>query len=230
MARTRTLAELRTQVRQLADIENAVAYTDAEVNQLINDAIATLHQLLVQSWEDDYTEQQIIPTVDGQYDYALSGAGAVGVFKVRSVEVLDGQVYRPLSRWSFDNRYVYDTARGRPAAYRLIGRESITLMPEPDGVYSLRVWLVPPPVELVADGDTYDGVSGYERFVVLDAAIRIGIKEESDVRAMVSERAQMKEDIARSASTKDAGRPDTYADTEMPESSRLATNSLWYGR
>ena len=229
MARTRTLAQLRTQVRQAADIENAAAWTDSELDQHINDSIADLHLVLVECYEDDYTEAQSISTVAGTSSYALTGAGAVGVVKVRSVEVLAGTDYVPLVRWNFADRFLYESpGSGRPVAYRLIGKEAITLSPAPDAVYTVRVWLVPPPVALSLDADTYDGVSGYERYVVCDAAIKVGIKEESDVRALVGERERMLAKIKKTASTKDAGRPDVVLDTEPAVS--ITTNSLWWGR
>lgn len=228
MARTRTLAELRTQVRQAADIENAAAWTDGQLDQLINDSIADLYLVLVECYEDDYTESYAFSTAATTEVYSLASAGVV---KVRAVEVLDGEDWLPLDRWDFSNRRFYADGSGRPRAYRLIGKESITLLPTPDGVYSMRVWLVPPPDTLTLDTDTYDGVSGYERYVVVDSAIKVGIQEETDVRALVQERQRMLEKIQRTAGTKDAGRPDIVQDMESASWPHYVdTHSIWWGR
>jgi hypothetical protein len=84
-------------------------------------------------------------------------------------------------------------AYGRPAMYRLVGRsaghvERAELAPIPTGVYTLRVWYIPAAATLSDDADTYDGRSGFDQWVVLEAAIDLATDEESDVRAWASER------------------------------------------
>lgn len=231
MARTRTLAELRTQVRQAADIENAVAWTDTQLNQIINDSIADLYMVLVECYEDDYTVPVEITTVAGTPGYDLNPSPGTGIFKLRGVEIkINDREYRPMVRFNLNDRWEYDVhGQGMPVAYKLFGKEGIGFYPVPDGVYSIITWVVPPPVELSGDSDEYDGVSGYERYVVLDAAIKVGIQEETDVRAMVGERERMLAKIKASASTKDAGRPDVVQDTE-PSARFFDTNSIWWGR
>lgn len=218
MARARTLAQLRASVRQRADIEGVTTYTDPEIDGYINDSIADLHRKLVRAWEDDYTDETTFATVVGQEAYDLSG---VGPLHVRAVELLVGASAkpRPLDRWNFTNRSEYDrgTNGGRPAAYRLVGLEAIRILPVPDAVHTIRVWYVPGPTTLVLDTDEYDGRSGFEEYVVADAAIKVGIKEEADVRALVAERAQALADIMATAKVKDANRPDTVLDVESAQ-------------
>src|SRR6188768_974681 len=143
MARLRTLAELRAEVRERADIEGDPHITDAEVNRFVNQSIARLHNLAAIAGEDEFTLSIAIPTVAGTEAYAITGA----FYKLVSVDVsVNGQL-RPMRRWNFSERALYlnDASWGsisQPLAYRLIEGERISFLPKPDGVYTVTVWYI----------------------------------------------------------------------------------------
>lgn len=57
-----------------------------------------------------------------------------------------------------------------------------------------------------------NGVNGWEEYIVIDAAIKCLIKEESDISALELQKAQMLKRIEAMASNRDSGRPDRIAD------------------
>lgn len=65
MTMTRTLSELRAEVRQRADMESTTYVTDAEITRYLNQSIARLHNIIAQSSEDDFTEACTIITTAG---------------------------------------------------------------------------------------------------------------------------------------------------------------------
>ncbi len=214
MARTRTLVQLRAEVRERADIENDPHVSDSEVTRFINQSIAALHDQVTLACQDDYTTSQAISTVNGTEAYALAAA----FYKLVSVEVTINGRTRQIGKWTFEERarYLNVTTWGlvsQPVAYRLVGSDSIRFMPIPDGVYSVTVWYIPAATQLALDADTYDGRDGWEEWVVLDAAIKAKTKSEEDVRDLTNERDRVWLRIEKSFPTKDQARPDKIVET-----------------
>jgi hypothetical protein len=135
-------------------------------------------------------------TEDGVY--ILSEDGVPLLTETGGEYVLSGpDEPEPLHRFMLQERHRYLGSNGwdcgRPIAYRLVGRstshvERMELVPTPTRVHALRVWYVPVAATLSADGDTYDGRSGFEEWVVLDASIGFLVADESDATAAVQER------------------------------------------
>jgi hypothetical protein len=64
------------------------------------------------------------------------------------------------------------------------------------------------PVQTVAfwiDSTIIDGISGWEQFIVLDAAIKASIKQEENVQELIGERALIIEEIQGMAEGRDMG-------------------------
>jgi hypothetical protein len=126
-----------------------------------------------------------------------------------------------LDRFKLQDRakfYGGSWSRGRPIAYRLIGRsaqhaERVELIPTPTGVHTLQVWYAPTAATLSSDTDTYDGRSGFDEWVVIEAALAFAIDEESDVRAWASERERIWDtQIAPLFAVRDQAEPDQIVD------------------
>jgi hypothetical protein len=128
----------------------------------------------------------------------------------------------PLERFVLQERHRYlgvqSWTEGRPVAYRLVGTtsahvERMEFVPTPSGEHPIRVWYVPIEPLLSADADTYNGRSGFEEWIVLDASVAILISEESDASATVQEREMMFQDqIAPIFAARDQNRPDRVVD------------------
>lgn len=67
------------------------------------------------------------------------------------------------------------------------------------------------------DSTAINGISGWEEYVILDAALKAMGKEESDVSAMYQEKLDMKKRLIDMAANRDAGNPATVADTQASD-------------
>ena len=71
-------------------------------------------------------------------------------------------------------------------------------------------------------GSQVDGVSGWEEYIVCDSAIKMTQKEESDCSILLAQKAALLARIEAAAENRDAGSPQTVADSKR-------ANSVWGG-
>lgn len=217
MARTRTLAELRTEVRQRADMENSSHVGETELTRYINQSAARLYGRLVEKYEGDFIAGASLSTVAGTETYTINAA-FYKLAAIPPVATVNG-AQRRLTRWNpNDYARLSDTAyRGSPVYYRLTVSDKISILPIPDAVYTILVPYIPAFTAMSGDSDTFDGRNGWEEWVVIDAAIKCLMKEEGNVQGLVSEREMLWADITSQHATKDAASPDRVKDTEREE-------------
>ena len=79
----------------------------------------------------------------------------------------------------------------------------------------VRIWYAPRPSSLLLDTDIIDGISGWEDFCILDAAIKALKKEESDTSALEMELAGILSRIEEASENRDIGEPETVSDSKM---------------
>lgn len=210
-----TLLELRTQARQLADRENSNFVTDSELTTYVNQAIAELQDLLIGAYSSDYyISEYNFSTVSQQTTYALPA----DFYKLRGVDcALTNNEYASLRPFNFNERNRNDSfsswglMTGPSVRYRLVG-DNVVFSPAPEGAYAIRLWYIPTAVKLVADIDTLADLNQYSDLVVHSAAIKMLIKEESDVSALMAEKMQLIKRITEMAQNRDAGQPESISD------------------
>lgn len=182
MARSFTLAEMTTMIRQRCDLEGSTHVTDGEIQTLISSAVAQLHSILVNSGLRYYESEDPVTTVAGTATYALPAAyfGTVGVDYVEA----SGTRRALVEFMAQDRNYFTSTGQGLPQAYAVVGA-NLVLYPTPNAVYSVKHVYIPQPTKYTSatssatsvDVVTPDG----EEFVVSTAAVWALLKEESDV-------------------------------------------------
>lgn len=210
-----TLLELRTQARQRADQENSNFVTDAELNSYINNSIAELHDILIQAYDSDYyLSETNFTTVNGQAAYDLPD----DFYKLVGVDArLNGQNYFTLKKFTFNerNRFddfgVWDVFGFSSVRYRVMGSQ-IRFNPIPDNQTDIRVWYIPVATELVADTDELKDLNAYSEYVIVDAAIKMMVKEESDATILLAQKADLKRRIEEAANNRDASNSETVKD------------------
>jgi hypothetical protein len=205
---------LRAEVRDRADIENSQHITDAQITRYINQSGAALYAMLVEHCEDEFVE-----VASGAMGAPASNTTTItlsgGAYRLLSVSaVINGQD-TPLERWSWQDhpRLVSAGSSGPPYFYRWI-EDAVLIVPGMPAGTIATVYVVPPYVDLVADGDLYDGRSGWEEWVVLDSAIKCMSKEETDPSVLIAERTRCEERIKSQMKARDFARPDTVRDVE----------------
>lgn len=218
-----TLAELKEQARQRSDMENSEFVSDAELTAYINASLAELHDLLISSYCDDYMMEEYIFVSTGTLSYALPA----DFYKLRGVDVRRGPTgqWATVKRFNFNRRNEQQNAYawnllGLPyIEYRLVG-SNIRFNRVPDTALEFRIFYHPKLSKLVNDVDSYDDVNGFAEYVVVDAAIKMLQKEESDVSVLIGQKEALRQRITAMAANRDANEPasvtDVYAeDTEI---------------
>lgn len=211
---TVTLSELRTRARERADMEATGFIKDSELNTYINASYAELYDLLVSKYGSDYfvAPEHSFTTTLNVDKYPLPA----DFYKLLGVDAqLTPSSWITLKRFEFSDRNISqmgDISSAEFTRYRVFGG-NILLSPVPKAAQAMRAWYIPLPETLVGDSDSFSGVNGYEEYVVIDAAIKMLTKEESDTRDLKFEKEAMKKRIEDMADSRDVGSPATVQDT-----------------
>lgn len=216
-----TLAEIRTEARQRADMENSDFIQDAELTTFVNKAYAKLYNLLVKKFEDYFVEDPVEFSISSGSTYDLPS----DFFKLIGLDkALSGTEYYTLRPFVFEDRNrrrIADRLRGLypQVRYRIIGKK-LHFVPDDQATGDYRMWYVPAfsSVKLSADTDTIDTEitnSGWEDYIVVDTARRMLLKEESDVTMLMAELQKMESDIEEEAQNRDAGESDRITDVTL---------------
>lgn len=202
-----TLSDLRTRARRRADIEKSLFVSDSELNQYINDSYLELYDLLVTKFEDYYAKDPYSFTIasgESSIDLPSDFYKSLGVDRK-----ISGTDYYPLDQFNFRNRNFKRLPSRRMGLYpsiqyRIYG-DKLIFMPEDLCPGDYRWWYVPKATTMSSDTDTIDGVNGWEEYVVIDAAIKCLVKEESDISALQLAKNEIKRRIDEAALNRDAG-------------------------
>lgn len=238
-----TLLELRTAVRQRADMQNQSGdYTNAfvqdpELNSYINQSYFELYDILVGAYGENYS---VAPPYFFQTDgvnqffdlpddfYKLLGAD------VQVTSNVQNNAYWTLKPFNFSERNKYAVPNTQlyfgitNLRYRIQGNQ-IWLNPLPQINQTVRLFYVPKMTTLSADSDEVQGVSGWTEYIIVDAAIKCMQKEESDVSVLMAQKQALLKRIDGIAENRDAGMPATIADTELSNSFYPWGSSGGYG-
>jgi len=242
MASTMTLSQLMTAVRQRADMlpngytpnvtDTRYFVTDVELVSYINLSLYDLYDQLISAYGANYfvkvpaysfvtdgtTQQYTLPTdlykllgVDLQLS-GTSGSAQQSLVSIKKFEFGDRNRFAVPNFQSF-----YGVTNLR---YRLNGIY-LWLTPIASAGQTIYLWYVPKMTELATLSDTSDGISGWLEYVIVDAAIKCLVKEESDVSALMAEKEKLLVRIMNLADSRDIGSPPkvtdaTYQDNWYP--------------
>lgn len=204
MASTVTLAQLRTKIREQADEpdqgSDALNFIkNSELNSLINQGIAKHYNILVQSGHLYFeSSTNITGTGATRYNLPSDFAFPIAVYRV------DGTSYRPLREIMAHEWHLYASQSASNAdGYRIVNSQ-IELLPAPSsGTY--KVSYIPAATKLVNDGDTMDGVSGWEDIVVSYCVMKIRTKDKTQTYPVDQEYMMLKNELAEQAELRNFG-------------------------
>jgi hypothetical protein len=202
---TFTESDLRTRARRRADMENSTFVSDAEIQDYLNSSISELHDYMVKSYEDYFVSEQT-------YNAPLATGGANlpdDFYKALGVDYDSGGITSTLRAYSFTERNVYNTPyavidRLAEPMYKIEGNK-IKLIPDNSQSGTITLYYVPQATQFSSTVTEVENViPGFEEYVVVATAIRMLMKEESDVSALERERQQLASRIIRAISPRDA--------------------------
>jgi hypothetical protein len=235
-----TESSLVSRVRQRADMESNNFVSDLEVQTYINAAISELHDLLVQTYgQDYYVSSDTFNTTANQDTYPIAsstaGPNITDFYKLRGMDAkLNGNDYFTLRPFNFNERNINQNGGASSVLgisnlrYRLVG-STIVFTPTPDTNTEIKIWYVPTAQQFssttpATSTTTFDDINGYGEYVVIDAAMKCLQKEESDVTVLYAQKKDMKKRIEEAASNRDAGHPLSVSDVY------LENNEFFFGR
>lgn len=209
MARLITLEELMTESRQRADKEGSGFIQNSELIKYINKSATKLYDLLVGAYGNDYyAETSALPTVFNQqyYDLPANFYKLIGIdYMIGPQEALTLKPYQFNERNRFRIGTFWNAITGAAGPRYHITKNQISFLPIPDGAYNLELHYVPACPIMVDPTDTFDGINGWEEYIILDAARKMLVKEETDVSALEKEIVAIIERINQMAENRDAG-------------------------
>ena len=185
MARNFTVEQLIDRVRKRGDFPNTEKPSDDDIIAWLSASYGWLYALLCDAghWPA-WTEDGV--AADGGKDYALDA----DYFRTVRVdhEVSTG-CFRPLRLITENELHRFERPNaGRASGYMIQG-ENLILLPAPPSGQTYRHIFIPAPADLTTIADTVDGVAGWEELLVIDAAIKARIAEETDTSDLMQERA-----------------------------------------
>ena len=210
-----TLEEIRLQARQRADMENSNFVQNSELTNFINNSIAELHDILSEAYGSEYfvtSSEFSLSTGTESYDLPSD------FYILKGLDIkIDNQDFISLRPFNFNerNRYselgVWDLAGITNVRYRIVGN-SVRFTPKPDRNATARIWYVPVATKLVNDTDELEDFNAFSEYVIVDAAIKMMQKEESDVTILMAQKMGLEKRIRDRAQVRDASSPDSISD------------------
>jgi hypothetical protein len=223
------LGYLRYHSKLKADKLHSQFLTVDEWNFNINQSSNRLYDLLVRKYGDNYfaaprlqfntSGVAIYPLPDG-----LNYNKAPALYKLIGVDVginASNNQWFTLPRYNIIDRNKYSTLQLAGTVqsvyglgYILMGN-NIEFIPLPTAQI-IQLLYVPRLVQMLTDVDMMPfSISGWSELVIVDAAIKALIKEESyeQAQALVTERADILERIETTAPSRDVGQPNTVSNT-----------------
>lgn len=216
-----TLATIRLQAQQRADMENSNFLSPLEWNQNITNSYKELVDLLVSAYGNNYfiaTPYTFVTDGTTQF-YSLP----TDFYKLLGVDLKTGGACVSLKPFNFSERNNYAVPNtgsfygATNLRYRLNGSQ-LWLNPTPSAGQTVQLWYVPEPANLTNDSDTLDGISGWEEYVIVDAAIKALVKEESDISTLAAIKGALTVRIQTMAQNRDAGSPARVSDNSQVSS------------
>lgn len=210
--RTVTLAQLRQDIQNQADIAGLDRRHGATLlNRLINQSVQRFREKLSGEGARHYltvaTGTMSAGATQGFPFYSLNArALASGIVRVFGVDVkTEGGAWRRLEHTTFEDRTAYGGGHpasiGEPRVWAEYQTTTLAIMPPPDRAYEYVVWYLPVLNDLQSDAATFDGVAGWEDFIVWDVTCRIIARDQypDAYQIAVTERGSAWSDILRNA-------------------------------
>lgn len=206
-----TLAELTTRARERADMVGSSFVSDQSFYKWITEGHQKLHAMLVDALGEEYAyELASFTTAEGQIDFAVPCC----FYKLYGVDMeINGRVValKPFNR---AERNIYRNMTGSASLapmYSLSGG-NLKLYPVPPAGMVGEVIYAPEATRLTLSTDQVSYPNGWERFIVIDAAIQALAKEESSVTTLVNERQLIVNEIQATKEQRDLANPKKVVD------------------
>ena len=210
--RTVTLAQLRLDVQNQADIAGLTQRHGATLlNRLINQSVQRFRERLSGEGSRHFLTvatgtMQSGPTSGFPFHSLDVGAVASGIVRVFGLDVQNSSGgWRRLEHTTFEDRARFGggspSSVGTPSVWAEYQTTKLAVMPPPDRSTNYNCWYLPVLNDMQSDSATFDGVAGWEDYVVYDVSVRIMTRDQLSpgYQMLVAERDRIWADILRNA-------------------------------
>jgi hypothetical protein len=198
----------------MADMENSNFVSDSELNDYINSSYSELYDLLVSSNSEYFLSSTTSTVVSGSSTIALP----TDFYKLRAVDFyLNGRWY-DIEQFSMNERNQDSTlysSVGVEVRYRLQG-STLKLIPSDNAGGQSQSWYTPFPTTLSADSDEIEEGNGWSELVVVDAAIKCLMKEESSTTELMKIKSDLTKRVVDMAAKRDSAKPKQITNVNAP--------------
>lgn len=193
-------------------MENSSFVSDSEWNQYISESYAELYDILVQTQQDYHlTEHQFTPSSSGTLDLPSD------FYKVRGVDKQIGSSWVEVREFNFkdrnrnNNTFQSVSAYAAGVKYRTLGN-TLRFAPSEGATGTFRLWYVPLPAPLTSDTDVLTNIEPWDQYIVVDAARKALIKEESSTTQVEREKDDLTRRIRAMSGDRNHSEPETITD------------------
>jgi hypothetical protein len=186
VSRTVTLSQLRTDVLVQADLVGATVRHDSTIlNRLINQSIQGFREAISNEGNQHYlvsSSGTLTAGATSPHSFLSLDLSAISPSIVRTFGfdvTVDGVVHT-LDHRPFTERNIWGgpTTTGIPRNWAHYQTAKLAIQPAPNAAYPYTIWYLPVLADLSADGDTFDGVSGWEEWIVWDVVCKLLIRDQ----------------------------------------------------
>ena len=214
MAKTFQLSEFRTEVRNRGEYRSPYI-SDTELNNYINASISHLYDILVDQDPSRYLTQSNISVVSGTESYALPAT----FYKAVSVNIPHsssptGFVLARRINWQERHSFITNVPSSKESTFYAIRGGSIYFWPIPTWTDTVQLEHIPAYTTLALDADTFDGVNGWEEWIISDVLVKCAAKADDNGAVWERQRANVENRI-RAAGDIDQARPKTVSNVNI---------------
>jgi hypothetical protein len=223
------LGYLRYMSKLKADKLNSEFLTDDEWNFNINQSAFRLYDLLIQKFGEKYfLAPSVLFNTNGTAVYPLPNgsnySNAAALYKLAGVDVAinagTNQWFTlPKFNWIDRNKFssiqISGTLQGIYGLSYCDFGSNLYFIPLP-AIQTIQIWYIPIMQQLLQDVDMLPfSISGWSELVMVDAAIKALMKEESfeQAGALIEERSGLLNRIETTAANRDVGQPNSVSNT-----------------
>ncbi len=210
MSRLVSLSQLRTDVATQCDFVVGASgrYTSTILTRYLNQSVMRFRERVSNEGMTHYlvsTTGTVTSGATSPYSFKQLDLSAVSpaIVRVYGVDLTVNNIVKTLAHRPFQERNDYGAPgiTGEPACWAMYQTTSIALMPAPNQSYSYTVWYLPLLADMSADGDTFDGVAGWEQWIVWDVVCQLIARDQyqSAYNQAVQLRSEIWQDVLRSA-------------------------------
>lgn len=214
-----TLANLISRARSRADMPIAGFVTDAEVVDWLNEGVQKLHEKLVSAYGEEYVSSAATLIVNSSGSATLP----TNFFKLLTVEMTIAGTVVTLLPFMQQERNAYRNALNLPSGtkprYKLSAGNLILRPPQVAGTQIALTYAPEATLLLVATPtQTVNFPNGWEKYVVLYAAIQMLEKEESSTTKAQDQLDKWDRELDELAQSRDNAAPKQSVDIDLVES------------